>query len=1156
MESHPIFFDPGGKRRVFFPRLAAFLVVLLAVVLVAFVASLFAAPVVQRDDVVRRRPPTLLKPIEKPRLPGADYRADRKALFGEIAKSRHADRPLSPSKGTVVAAFYAPWEESGVNSLRAYGNRLTHIIPAWLHLKADGAELDFSDFDLAQNPRNGEMISTARSQGVRIMPLLSNGEDGNFDPKRAATLLASPDRQQALANTLRDWLVQNDFQGLNIDLEDLSDDSEGKLPVFLKVLHDTFQPEGLELTCDIESSIESGTVKGAAAACDWLILMAYDEHSEGSEAGPIASIGWSEKLVDRVAQMVPSDKLVLGIGSYAYDWSKGNAESLTYQEALENASGYRPEEKPQDVIDFDQESLNPTFDYTDDDDKPHTVWMLDAATAYNQWLSGWSRGLRGAGLWVLGSEDPGVWSFLNKSSLVQEPSTSKLSQINFPYDVDNQGRGEILKVTQRPKVGLRTIGKDEETDLVTDESYQTYPSPYVIQHSGYKPKDLVLTFDDGPDAKYTPEVLDELKRLGVKATFFVVGRNAEANPGLVRRMVDEGHEVGSHTFTHPDLGAVSLVRAELEIKATQRAIQSITGRSTTLFRPPYNADSEPQAPNEVEPINIADRLGYVSVGEKIDPLDWNLEVKNPDGSIRAKTADDIAKAVIDGVHASQAAGEEGNIVLLHDAGGPRPATVAALAKFVPQLQREGYRFVSVADLMGKTRAQVMPPIAPGDRFAIWFDGLVFNAAFTGEATLAFCFLSAIGLGLARFAFITPLALRHRKRLSATAFDPAYQPTVSALIAAYNEEKVIRRTIESVLASDYPIAEVIVIDDGSKDGTAQVVSEAFEDDPRVVLVTQPNGGKASALNHALSMTDAELVFCIDADTQLAPEAVRLLVRHFARPEVAAVAGNVRVGNATNVLTQWQSLEYTTSQNLDRRAYAALNSITVVPGAIGLWRREAVLQVGAYQSDTLAEDMDLTWRLRRAGHVLENEPLAFAFTEAPDTFRAFFRQRFRWAYGTLQCLVKHRGALGRHGWFGTLALPTLWLFQIVFQALAPLIDLQVLFSIYGWAMALRGANGPNGPSESGQLALAGAQAALWQVLFLYALFFAVELVGGVVAYRLEGERPKGLGWLFFQRFAYRQIMYGVIYKSLARALAGGREGWGKLERKGTVVAPGSR
>jgi cellulose synthase/poly-beta-1,6-N-acetylglucosamine synthase-like glycosyltransferase/peptidoglycan/xylan/chitin deacetylase (PgdA/CDA1 family)/spore germination protein YaaH len=1158
MENRPIFFDPRGRRRAIFPRVATVLVAVAALVSVAFFMTLLAVPSLRAQDPARHRNGFLPKAPDS-KTANAAVLKSRRELFTEIEQTPTRTPPVVSRESAVVAAFYDPSLETGVTSLRAFGNHITHLIPAWLHLTPDGSALDTSDFDFSENPHTLDVISAARRAGVRVMPLLSNSGLSGFDAAPVDLLFRSPKSEQNLANAIRDWLVLYDFQGLNIDFEDLSDVDQHLEPEFLRILATTFRDSGLELTVDIESADTSDpeTLRELVAPCEWGVMMAYDYHWETSKAGPIAPLDWAENVLDRALQAVPPDKLVLGIGNYAYDWSPGvPTGQLTYQEALATAVGYREGEKPQDVINFDPESLNANFQYVDDEThKQHEVWMLDAASAYNQWLGARNRQIRGMSMWALGEEDPGIWKFLNRATAESEaaPSVAPMRTVEFPYGVDQMGIGEILRVLQRPAEGIRTFDVDEKSGLITDMQYHAYPFPYVIQHSGYVPKALALTFDDGPDGRYTPQVLDELKKLGVKATFFEIGRNAESFPGLVRREYDEGHEIGNHTFNHPDLSTVTTERATLEINATQRAIQSITGHSTVLFRPPYNADSEPSTEAEVGPVVLADRMGYVTIGEKIDPTDWDLEIKESGGSKRPKTALDIARLVIDGVHDMARKNQEGNIILLHDAGGPRDATVASLALFVPELQREGYRFVLVSDMMRRSRDGIEPPISARDRVTIWFDGLVFWGIFAGDSLLALAFITAICLGLARFLFVAPLALGHRHKHSQWTHDPAYAPTVSGLIAAYNEERVIVRTITSILESHYPIKEVIVINDGSKDGTANAVSAAFGDDPRVRLVTQENGGKASALNHAFELCDSEIALCVDADTQLHHEAVERLVRHFVNPHVGAVAGNVRVGNAVNVLTKWQALEYTTSQNLDRRAYAALNSITVVPGAIGAWRRSAVLAVGAFEHDTLAEDMDLTWRLRRAGYRQENEAYALAFTEAPDTFRGFFRQRFRWAYGTLQCLVKHRRALFHYGWFGWLALPTMWLFQVVFQGLAPLIDLQVLYTLTGWVAAeqsVRQASSQGVSSESSTIQLNGATTSLTQVLVLYFLFFAVELIAGLLAYRLEDEKPTALWWLFLQRFAYRQVMYGVVYKSIVRALVGSREVWGVVERKGTV------
>jgi cellulose synthase/poly-beta-1,6-N-acetylglucosamine synthase-like glycosyltransferase len=368
-----------------------------------------------------------------------------------------------------------------------------------------------------------------------------------------------------------------------------------------------------------------------------------------------------------------------------------------------------------------------------------------------------------------------------------------------------------------------------------------------------------------------------------------------------------------------------------------------------------------------------------------------------------------------------------------------------------------------------------------------------------------------------------------------------------LIAAFNEAPVIARTIRAVLASREPPLEVIVVDDGSSDGTAEAVTQAFADEPRVRLLQQRNAGKATALNRAIGAARGELLVCLDADTLFTPETLGRLRVHFADPKVGAVAGNVKVGNRINVWTRWQALEYITSQNLDRRAYALLDAITVVPGAVGAWRRSAVAAVGGFQTDTLAEDMDLTWRLRRGGWTVTNETGAHGFTEAPDSLVTLYRQRFRWSFGTLQCLWKHRAALGRVGWFGRLALPTLWVFQIAFPILSPIIDLQVLVTLAGFVQSWL----TRALLTQDWQPLPNAVESLSTVAFLYTFFFLLELFGAVIAIALERERKRLLWWLFWQRFVYRQVMYAVVWRAVRTAITGRYAEWGKLERKNTAI-----
>jgi glycosyltransferase involved in cell wall biosynthesis len=589
------------------------------------------------------------------------------------------------------------------------------------------------------------------------------------------------------------------------------------------------------------------------------------------------------------------------------------------------------------------------------------------------------------------------------------------------------------------------------------------------------------------------------------------------------------------------MATVSHRRAILEFNTAQRALQAVLGRSTILFRFPYNADDEAQTNAETDPIVQASSLGYITVGELIDPQDWNQEKTDSLGDVVPRTADDIVADIM-----QQADTTKGNVILLHSAGGNRSLTVAALATVVPRLQRKGYEFVTLARLLGTTDDVIMPPVGAKDQLLVGLDRLSFNTVFTFETVLSVTLLVAVALGVLRVAFVISVALVARRKARRATWDPAYRPSVSVLIAAFNEQPVIAQTVRSVLANDYPDLEVIVVDDGSTDGTGAEVATQFAGDGRVRLIRQANAGKASALNRGLDEARGEILVCFDADTQIAPFGIPLIVRHFADAQVAAVAGNVKVGNRVNILTRWQSLEYITSQNLDRRAYAYLNAMTVVPGAVGAWRKSAVVAAGGYLRDTMAEDMELTYRLRRDGWRITADPETVGYTEAPATFRMFFRQRFRWAYGTLQCVWKHRGALFRYGWFGWVAIPAVWIFQVFFQALGPLVDLKMLWSAADFLSSWTTMGG----LISDWAPLPGYTRALLEVGFLYGLFFAVDLVGAAIAYRLDRENPRDLWWLFWQRFVYRQMMYAVLWKSVVMAIKGKRQGWGKVDRTGAV------
>lgn len=1151
MSDTAVFFDPSRRRWWWFKRLGTLAGLFAVLTVSVWLVSLFTVPLlpgVPGITVAIRR--SLRRSIHFPRhqtrLRQFLLKQEREKLLSEVAKEnkiRRARAALPPIQGgNIVAAFYAPWQETGLHSLRANANRMTHLLPAWVHLLENAKGLDFHDWDPVLVPHNKEVLEIARSNNLNILPVFSNAQMSEFDSKRLHVFLTNPELQSRIIFQLRQWVLANHFQGINVDFENLLDEDSALYVPFLQRLKASFAPYHLVVSADLEggSNIDWRAV---SSACDFVVVMAYDEHGERSKPGPIASIQWYRTVLERARRSVPREKLVIGLANYAYDWMEGRdwADPLTYQGAIIVAEKYRVDEKPEDIVDFDDQALNPTFWYIDDNGKEHEVWFLDAVTAANQWQIARNDGFRGIAVWVLGSTDPSIWTFIHRDRLTEAPNIGVLRDVSFPYDVDFEGDGEIAHVEANPTKGSRSLEVDPNTGLVLDESYHRFPKSFVISRTGFKPKQIALTIDDGPANPYTAQMLDELKRYNVKATFFLIGQNAERYPNLVRRIWNEGHEIGNHSFTHPNIGTIPERQAKLELTATQRVFQSLLHRSTLLFRPPYNADAEPTAAQEVRPIVIASEMNYITVLEFIDPQDWNTYDRGPDGALRHRGANEMLQSAL-----AQIGTEHGSCVLLHDGGGDRSATVKLIPMLITELRKRGYQFVTVSSLINSTRDEVNPPIKSEDTLLLANDRIVFEAIYLFELFLSIAFITAIILGAARVVFVLVLALIAKYKAARAHYDDAYRPTISVVIAAFNEEKVIARTIRAVLANRYDPLEIIVVDDGSKDDTSGEVRRGFAENPKVRLLRQENGGKAAALNRGIAEATGEVIIALDADTIFGRRTIFNLVRHFANPLVGAVAGNVKVGNRINPLTYWQSIEYVTSQNLDRRAYAVINSVTVVPGAVGAWRREAILQAGGYTTDTMAEDMDLTWRIRRIGWRIETDSDAIGYTEAPDSFRALFVQRFRWAFGTLQCLWKHRRAMGRYGWFGRVMLPSLWLFQVAFQALSPLIDLQILWTVGNVASTWM----TRGWLTHDWQPLPQALTSLYVIGFMYAFFFVVELIGSIVAFKLDREDGRVLVWLFWQRFLYRQLMYAVLLKSLKTAISGMRAGWGKLERKGTV------
>jgi len=1050
------------------------------------------------------------------------------------ALNRTQVKPLAPaalanqsSARPLALGFYVNWDDSSYQSLKLHLDQLDQLLPEWLWLQ-DGDHPVAPDID----PRALDLIYSRRPD-LPIIPVIKNLKDDGWESQMCARQIADEASRTRLVNELLRFVGDRRFQGVCVDFEDVPEASQKNMLAFVRQLHAAFKQCNWTVMLAMPFDDPSWNYRAYAAASDYLMLMAYDEHWSRNDPGSVAGQPWFEETLAKRMEGLDGAHTLICLGAYGYDWRiGGETKELTFQEALLEARDSDAK------IEFDPGTLNPHFRYEEEDGSGHTVWFLDGVTAFNQIRFSRAYDVAGFALWRMGSEDPSLWTvFGNRQmdAVMGGPGgPGELTLIVYGYDVDFEGDGEILQVEASPKEGSREISVDASNGLIKSERYLSIPSSYVIRRTSWRPGMVALTFDDGPDEKWTPRILNILKLENAPGTFFIIGRNGQSNPGLVKRIVAEGHDIGNHTFTHPNLGEMPARITELELTATQRLIESLTGRSTKLFRAPYFGDAEPQTPDEVEPAAIANRLGYIIVGLRVDPGDWE-----------APGAEAIVERTLKGIENADP-DKRGQVVLLHDSGGDRSQTVAALPTLIRELRARGYRFVTISQLAGMTRDQAMPPVTQEKGFFSKANAVAFYSMAIGGWALRWAFLIGAALVLARLAVIGALAfaewLRSRKpagaRESGSAGEP---PFVSVIIAAYNEERVIAQTVASLLRSAYPSFEVIVIDDGSRDRTSDVVRDRFGHEPRVWLFAQANGGKAEALNLGLSHARGEIIVALDADTIFPPDTLGALARRFDDPLIGAVAGNAKVGNRINLITRWQALEYITAQNLDRRAFASLNCVTVVPGAVGAWRAELLEQIGGFSSDTLAEDQDLTLKVRKLGYKIGYEEDAVGWTEAPDTVRGLAKQRFRWSFGTLQCMWKHHDALvnPRYGALGFVAMPNVWIFQIFFPLISPAMDLMFIWTLFSAALERY-----QHPDEY-------AFTNLKRTLFYYALFLAVEWLAASLAFLLEKrEQWSLLWWLFLQRFFYRQVMYYVMIRSVLTAIKGVVVGWGKLERKATV------
>ena len=1031
-------------------------------------------------------------------------------------------------------AFVDATEEEALHSLDAHGNALTHLAVEGLHVR------DGEGGITGQLP--DDVIAAAKSKGLALLEVVDDVRDDLPHPADVSAMGRDRALARRFAGILEAKLRQDGAAGAVLDLGEDDADPDGSLrAAVLEEVYVRLKPSGFLVGARFDGRFVPEALAKQAKIAELVIVRAYAGLDPKSSAAPLAARAWVEGTIDAAMKIVPKNKLVIGLATRAGAWpvdgksldGVGDARELQWGEVIARAriAGVRPTWDRTTgalIVVLPGHTGIASSQYVraypgDAGNEAMVAWFSDAATLADGLSILHARGVSGVALGNLGGEDPRVWPVLAAPRDDREAVRAALTTLPHPSEPDVIGEGVAMRVDPTTHDGSATIDFGVGGRIET-ESYDLLPaSPTVVRRGKVPPKTVVLTFDDGPTAEYTPKILDTLKDKNVKATFFAVGSRAEREPELLRREVLEGHEVGNHSFSHPDLGKISEFNADLEINSTNRLFEALTGKSTVLFRPPFRSDDRPTVSEDLLAIQYGERNGMITVTSNIDPHDW----ARPDPDV-------IVDYLLRRVEKF-----DGGVILMHDGGGDRKNTVAALAPLIDTLNARGYKFASLHEIFGDGSTDVVnPPVETklegNVGRAVWSGGTWVLRGMTGLAILA------LSLGLFRFAALAIGAIlewlqewRERKAIRRTSRLPTHG-AVTVIIPAYNEAKVIERTVLSVLASRGVEVEILVMDDGSTDNTADVVSQAFYFEPRVKLIKLENGGKARALNEGFKKATHEIVIALDADTIFLPDTIVELARRFDDPRVAAVAGRAAVGNTQHFIARWQAVEYVIGQAIERRAWNLLGVVSVVPGAVGAWHRDAVLEVGGFGTDTLAEDCDLTITLQVNGYRVAYAPEAVALTEAPETVRALVKQRFRWCFGVLQTVWKHKWAMFKptkdNRVVGLLLMPAILTCHLLTPLLAPLADIAALTAIgLGHAKSI--------------------------LPYFFLLIFA-ELALTILGFRLDKTRVSLLWDWLINRTIYRWLLFAALSRAVLAALRGGAVGWGKLVRTGTVQVRNSQ
>jgi peptidoglycan-N-acetylglucosamine deacetylase len=1024
-----------------------------------------------------------------------------------------------PKKGIIA---FLDNEYSSYYSLKENITRVAAVVVPWVNFDASGkVKLDSSDL------KDLEVDFVQKFKpSINLFLQISDYDYAGQAPGTGGFVNFLNRYNEDDIKQISDYITNNGFKGLVYNFETDKWDSQtmDKFLQFREKIDTVVKKEKLVVVDTLNLDVKDEYLNKINGKQNLFVLNYWNKAF--NENSPFFDRTKQSEQLKNLIGKITKTKYYINFPTFTKDLHYANDGVVSFEQKVSFGETVKIIKDKKLPILTDAATKNSYIEYNDKDNVFHRVWLGDGSLMFNQ-LFDLSKLLpdgdyEGYALSNIGFEDQTIWDVIR-----METFNDKINYLenNFKVDtlVDNVGEGVIAKLSKDFVLGHRSFKFSD--GYISSQTWDKYPERSVVQRMGFKPKTLTFTFDDGPDPVYTPQILAILKKYNIKATFFIIGKNVKEYPEIAKQIVDEGHIIANHSYSHPKLNNLSSVTVDTEISGTDEVLNKLVNVKTDFFRTPYNDIYGFNTENDLSILRELRKYDKLAVEDDVDTKDWLLKDAN---AINDKTFN-----ILDS--------QSGSVLLFHDGGGNRESTVKALPSLIEGIRQRGYAIENLDKVLNDSKVQNKS--AQNAEFREQEFSLMVWRLFAN--ILATLIVFAAAMGVVKYAVMMLLYLKSqlfdRKKT-----EKDFAPKVSIIVPCYNEQKVICATVDSLLASDYPEFEIVVVDDGSKDNSYRTAVQTFKNNPNVTVYTKENGGKSSALNFGITVAKHEYVICVDADTVFTPHSIAKLMRHFKDENIGGVAGNVQIGNAINNLTKAQQLEYALGQNFEKTAFGSVNSIVVVPGPIGAWRKPVILGAGGYHKDNLAEDTDLTLRILQQGWKIHYEPDSICITECPEDYRSFIKQRNRWQFGLLQVVFKNLELLfnSNYGFLGLFTLPMV-LLQYLLMSLYPIIMLSLLSYFVGIIL------------DSFNSGIGLGLSFLWQnKLFIgFTLFYlALDILKIAIAIYKEKHVPKRFKMILilpYYLFVFQNLMSLITFWTLVRAIKGKIATWGHLTRTGAVA-----